>query len=72
MIKLTYENAWRIMCDCMTKISKIESGVKRGNSSSEVNIFSIPQGEKETHDYFSNVYHIYKDEITEGCADGAE
>ena len=69
---MTYENAWRIMCDCMIKISKKVSGIKRGDSSSETTLFSIPQGEKEIYDYFSNVCRIYKDEITEGYADGAE
>lgn len=72
MINLTYENAWKMMCDCMVEASKNGSGIKRGNSLSANDFFSIPQSEKEIHDYFSNIYHIYKDEIAEGCAEGSE
>lgn len=65
---MTHENAFKIMYNCMKKSFKTNDDNE--SASLEFNLYSTPKTEEEIQAYLSNIYNIYKDEVTAGCADG--
>lgn len=65
---MTHEKAWKIMCNCA--MATLDGIKKSKETKMGYNLFTEPQSPKEIEEYFGSVYHLYKDLIEEGSAEG--
>lgn len=71
MIKVTQENAFTFMNQCMTKALKNHKEDKGTECYPHFSFpYIIPKDDEGIHTYLSNIYHIYKDQVDDGCAKG--
>lgn len=68
---MTQENAFAFMYECMTKALKNHKDDKETGHYPPFSFpYIIPKDDEETHTYLSSIYHIYKDQVADGCANG--
>lgn len=68
---MTQKNAFALMYQCMTEALKSHKNDKEKKYYPPFSFpYIIPKDDEETHIYLSKIYHIYRDQVNDGCANG--